>query len=232
MEFTLYDYALSGNCYKVRLFASILGVDYEKISVEFHPSADHKSEAMLKVSQAGTLPILKTSEMVLSETQAMLFWMAKQFDRSGSWWPSDDNPITQALVLQWLGFAGDLTATIGQARLNSLFQTPIDKDKIFRDSVSALRQLEAHLTEQSFEQSEFLASDYPTIADIACFPYVALSGDVGAGFGFEHDNYPAIRNWINAVKSLPGFISMPGIFEMHQLKDPEFDPAAKLTSES
>ena len=73
MEFTLYDYALSGNCYKIRLFASILGVDYEKISVEFHPSADHKSEAMLQVSPAGTLPILKTDEMVLSETQAMLF---------------------------------------------------------------------------------------------------------------------------------------------------------------
>ncbi|MGB1095005.1 MAG: glutathione S-transferase C-terminal domain-containing protein, partial [Paracoccaceae bacterium] len=113
-------------------------------------------------------------------------------------------------------------------RLNSLFQTPIDNDKIFRDSVAALRRLEAHLTEQSFEQSKFLASDYPTIADIACFPYVALSGDVGADFGFEHDNYPAIRNWIYEIKSLPGFIAMPGIFEMHQLKDHEIDPAERF----
>ena len=77
-----------------------------KISVEFHPSADHKSEAMLQVSPAGTLPILKTDEMVLSETQAMLFWMAKKFDRSGMWWPKDDNPVAQAFVLQWLGFSG------------------------------------------------------------------------------------------------------------------------------
>ncbi|MFZ8944736.1 MAG: glutathione S-transferase family protein [Paracoccaceae bacterium] len=228
MEFTLYDYALSGNCYKIRLFASILGVDYEKISVEFHPSADHKSEAMLQVSSAGTLPILKTDEMVLSETQAMLFWMAKKFDRSGMWWPKDDNPVAQAFVLQWLGFSGDLTATIGQARLNSLFQTPIDKDKIIKASVVALRRLEAHLTEQSFEQKKFLAGVSPTIADLACFPYVALSGDVGAGFGLEHDNYPAIRNWIYEIKSLPGFIAMPGIFEMHQLKDHEIDPAERF----
>ena len=85
-----------------------------------------------------------------------------------------------------VGFFGDLTATIGQARLNSLFQTPIDKDKIIRASVMALRRLEAHLTEQSFEQRN--SRRLPTIADLACFPYVALSGDVGAGFGLEHDN--------------------------------------------
>ena len=231
MEFTLYDYALSGNCFKIRLFASILGVNYEKISVEFHPAAEHKSEALLRISQAGTLPILTAGEMVLSETQAMLFWMAKNFDRSGNWWPNDDDPMAQATVLEWLGFSGDLTATIGQARLNSLFQTPIDRDKILDSSVTALRRLEAHLTEQSFEQKKFIVGVFPTIADLACFPYVALSGDVGADLGLEHDSYPAIRNWIYEIKSLPGFIAMPGIFEMHQLKDHEAGPTTRKASE-
>ena len=230
MDFTLYDYALSGNCYKIRLFASILGVNYEKISVEFHPSAEHKSEAMLQISPAGTLPILKAGEMVLSETQAILFWMAKTFDRSGSWWPNDCDPMAQATVMQWLGFSGVLTATIGQARLNSLFQTPIDRAKIIKSSVIALRRLEAHLTEQSFEKKKFIGSAFPTIADLACFPYVALSGDAGADLGLEHDSYPEIRNWIYEIKSLPGFIPMPGIFEMHQLKDHELDPTIRQAS--
>ena len=231
MEFTLYDYALSGNCYKVRLFASILGVNYEKISVEFHPAAEHKSETMLQISPAGTLPILTVGEMVLSETQAMLFWMAKTYDRSGAWWPNNYDPMAQAMVLQWLGFSGDLTATIGQARLNSLFQTPIDRAKVVKCSVTALRRLEAHLTEQSFEQKKFITGVFPTIADLACFPYVALSGDVGTDPGLEHDSYPAIRNWIYEIKSLPGFIPMPGIFEMHQLKDHEADPTIRQAPE-
>ena len=231
MEFTVYDYALSGNCYKIRLFANILGVKYKKISVEFHPAAEHKSEVMLQISPAGTLPILKAGEMVLSATQAMLFWMAKTFDRSGTWWPNDDDPIAQVTVLQWLGFSGDLTATIGQARLNSLFRTPIDKAKVLDSSVNALRLLEAHLTEQSFLQEKFIAGKYPTIADLACFPYVALSGDVGANLGLEHDSFPEIRNWIHEIKSLPGFIPMPGIFEMHQLKDDAADPTIRQASE-
>jgi glutathione S-transferase len=231
MEFTVYDYALSGNCYKIRLFANILGVSYKKISVEFHPAAEHKSEVMLQISPAGTLPILKAGEMVLSETQAMLFWMAKTFDRSGTWWPNDDDPIAQATVLQWLGFSGDLTATIGQARLNSLFRTPIDNAKVLDSSVGALRLLEAHLTEQSFLQKKFISGAYPTIADLACFPYVALSGDVGANLGLEHDSFPEIRNWIYEIKSLPGFIPMPGIFEMHQLKDNAADPTIRQVSE-
>lgn len=39
----LYDYELSGNCFKVRLLLSILGVQYETEVVEFHPGRDRKS---------------------------------------------------------------------------------------------------------------------------------------------------------------------------------------------
>ena len=229
MSFTLYDYALSGNCYKIRLFASILGIEYERVAVEFYPGAEHRSEKMLQISPAGTLPILKTSDMVLSETSAMLFWMAKNFDAPKHWWP-EKNISAQAQILQWLGFAGDLTSTIGQGRLNALFQTPIDKDKIVKGGRAALRKIEAHLTEQSFDGNRFLTGPDPTIADIACLPYVALSPDVGANIGLDHDEYPAIRNWIYAIKSLDGFIPMPGIYAMHELKDHEFDHGAQKPS--
>ena len=39
---TLYDYELSGNCYKVRLFLSILQLPYTIETVEFFPSREHK----------------------------------------------------------------------------------------------------------------------------------------------------------------------------------------------
>jgi len=35
MSFTLYNYVLSGNCYKVRLLASLLNVSHDTIAVEF-----------------------------------------------------------------------------------------------------------------------------------------------------------------------------------------------------
>ena len=37
MSFTLYDYVLSGNCYKVRLLAALLKTEYTTVAVDFHP---------------------------------------------------------------------------------------------------------------------------------------------------------------------------------------------------
>ena len=40
----LYDYELSGNCYKIRLMLSFLKLDYLSKKVEFYPGKEHKSE--------------------------------------------------------------------------------------------------------------------------------------------------------------------------------------------
>ena len=38
------------NCYKQRLFLSILGLDYGAITMEFFPAMEHKSEAFLEIN--------------------------------------------------------------------------------------------------------------------------------------------------------------------------------------
>lgn len=47
----------------------------------------------------------------------------------------------------------------------------------------------------------------PTIADISVFVYVALApmGDV------DLNPYPAVKAWIERIKGLEGFISIPGL---------------------
>lgn len=216
MSFTLYDYALSANCYKIRLFASILGVEYERVAVGFYPAREHKSQKMLHMSPAGTLPILVSGNMVLSETAAMLYWMAHQFDGSGDWFLNTDVE-TQSLVLEWMGFAKQLNATIGAARLQALFQTGHNRPARDQEALKAMRQIESHLTEQEIDGFQYLGGRLPTIADIACFPLIALSPDMG----LEHDGFPAVRNWLYAIRSLKGFIPMPGIYAMHELRDHE-----------
>lgn len=47
----LYDYELSGNCYKLRLLMSILGVDYKTVPVDFYP-AGNTSRMVLEVQSA------------------------------------------------------------------------------------------------------------------------------------------------------------------------------------
>lgn len=57
------------------------------------------------------------------------------------------------------------------------------------------------------ESREWLALDRPTIADISVFVYVALApmGDISL------QPYPAVLAWIQRIKRLPGFITIPGL---------------------
>ncbi len=214
MSFKLYNYVLSGNCYKVRLFAGVLGINYDSIAVDFHPGQEHKSDDLMQLNPAGTLPIMIADDLVLTETSAMLIWMASKFDSDNTWWPATDAAKTAAIV-QWLGFSSDLTSTIGEARLHTMLNRDVKIEKALADGIVALRRIEAQLTEQGLRGGAWLVGESPTIADIACFPYVALAPDAG----LEHDDYPAIRNWLYAIRSLSGFVTMPGIHEVHELRN-------------
>ena len=218
MTFKLYNYVLSGNCYKVRLMAALLGVPYEAVAVDFYPGFEHRSDAMLALNPAGTLPVLETEDMVLTETQAMLTWLAATYDPGGTWFPAND-PKKLAGVKEWLGFASRLTQSAGIARLCAMLDWPADRHAATEAAVKDLRTLERHLTDRVHEGGKWLVGDAPTIADIACFPYVALSPDAG----LEHDGYPAIRNWLYAVRALPGFTAMPGIHYLHELNEAASD---------
>ena len=45
------------------------------------------------------------------------------------------------------------------------------------------------------------------IADIACYPYVALAPEGG----IELAPYPAVSAWLKRIRALPGHVGMPGI---------------------
>jgi len=214
MSFTLYNYVLSGNCYKIRLLASLLSVEHATIAVDFHPGQQHKSELMLQLNPAGTLPVLVADNLVLTETSAMLVWIATHHDTTQTWWPVTDCNQTTYIV-QWLAFSSRLSSTIGELRLHSMLNKTMNVQEKQQGSIAALRELESHLTERRIMGYQWLVSDNPTLADIACFPYTALSPDAG----IEHDDYPAIRRWLHAVRSLKGFLTMPGIHELHGLQN-------------
>lgn len=208
----LYDYVLSGSAYKVRLLLALLKVDYQSIAVDFYPGGEHLKPDFLALNPAGTVPVLVDGEVTLCDTQAILAYVARTCDATGVWFPTE-NPVVLAKILQWLAFASRLTDTAGAARLHDMINRPLDIDRARKAAHKVLRELEAHLTERGFEGKTFLVGDNPTIADIACFPYVALSPDGG----IDHDDYPAIRRWLIAVRRLAGFIEMPGIHALHDL---------------
>ena len=76
----LYDYELSGNCYKVRLFLSILDLSFDTQTVDFYPGREHKSEALIRLNPLGQLPIFEDADKVLFH--GFIFGQKRLFPRS------------------------------------------------------------------------------------------------------------------------------------------------------
>jgi glutathione S-transferase len=205
----LYDYELSADSYKARLLLSILGVPYISRLVEFYPAGEHRSEWFLAINPRGDLPVIVDGGVAVADAQRVLVHVARNHDPSGRWYPRGEG-AEHDHVAAWLAFAAELTRTCGAARLHdALLQQHIDVAACRFAALGLLRILDEHLWfGEAQGHAWLLARHHPTIADIACFPDVMLAEEGGIAL----DEFGAIRRWGDRVRSIPGFITMPGIF--------------------
>ena len=128
----LYDYILSPDCYKVRLLASLVGARLDLRAVDFHPGAEHRSAPFLRINPAGTIPVLQDGDLILTESAAILTYVAASH---GPDWLGDDTPVMRGRVAQWLAFGHRLSASIGKARTHDMLQKPADIDACRADAL-------------------------------------------------------------------------------------------------
>ena len=195
----LHDFELSGNCYKIRLLLSLLGIEYQLVPVDLM-AGEHKQAAFLALNPKGELPLLEDGELRLFDSQAMLVYLAGRYG-DAHWYP--DGPAERGRIQQWLSTASNEVAHgPAAARVARLFTRPID----YPAAVAVAENLLA-IVEQQLAGRDWLETGRVTIADVAMFPYLALAhqGDI------DLQPYPAVRGWIARIKALPGFVGMPAI---------------------
>ena len=202
----LYDYVLSGSCYKIRLLLNVLQLEHETVPVDFYPGRAHKEPDFLDLNPLGQLPVMEDGDVRLRDAQALLIYLAATYDGARPWVP--DDAASQGEIAMWLSFAGGEIMNSSAARLHDMLGYDLDIEKARAAAHDAFRILDDHLTEREITGRDWIAAGTrPTIADIACFPYVALAGDGGVSL----DDYRAIQRWLDRVKAIAGFIPMPGI---------------------
>jgi glutathione S-transferase len=195
----LYDLELSGNCYKVRLFAAIAQIPLEIVPVDFM-AGEHKRPPLLDMNPFGEIPILVDGDFVLRDSQAILVYLALKYGGE-AWLPKE--PMHMALVMQWLSTAAnEVQHGPADARLIDKFGYPLDKEFALKKSAAVLPIIDKHLARR-----QWLEMGRPTIADMAVFPYVALAPEGSVSLKpFTH-----IQAWITRMKALPNFLPMPGV---------------------
>jgi glutathione S-transferase len=195
----LYEFELSGNCHKVRLLLSLLGLTYKSHLLN-GAEREQKSESHLAKNPFGLVPILKDNDFIIRDSQAILVYLARAYGKR-DWFP--DNPIHAAQVTAWLSTAANEVARGPNAlRLHYKFGRKIDVDEATAITENLLRILDHHL-----RNHEWLATDTITIADIAIYPYIALANEGRV----DDEPFNNIHNWMKKIEALPGFVSMPGI---------------------
>ncbi|TWI62574.1 glutathione S-transferase [Pseudoduganella lurida] len=203
----LFDYELSGNCYKVRLMLHLLGTSYERHPINFHPGREHKAAWFLEQhNPLGQIPVLVDQGVSIRDAQAILVYLASRFDMTNQWYPAD--ALIRARIQIWLATAEEITRTASAARLHDALGYAFDVEACRTGARAVFRLLDDHLAEQHSAGGRWLATPHaPTIADIACFPYVALAQEGGVSL----DEFPAVRAWIADFRHQPGFMGMAGI---------------------
>jgi glutathione S-transferase len=195
----LYDYELSGSCYKVRLLLNFLSLEWKPLPVDF-VEKEHTTARITDLNPLGELPILQDDELRLRDAQAILVYLAERYDAAHLWYPQ---PAAQrGLVHQWLSLAGNELMSVAAARLTKSLRYPLDLDALQVRARRALEIMDDHLSAH-----KFFVTDHPTIADIACFPYSALAPEAGIDLA----GYPDLVEWIVRFRRLQGFSAMPGI---------------------
>jgi len=194
----LYDLDRSGNCYKVRLLLSMLRLDYERVRTD-STAGETQTPEFKRINPRGQIPVFVDGETVIWDSMAILVYLARRYGDT-DWLPTD--PLGEARVMQWLAVSeNELLYGLARARFTLRFKGAFDLEQCHRDARPGVEAMEQRLGAQAW-----LASDTPSIADIACYPYVALA-DEGR---FSLQPYPSIREWLKRIETLPGWSPMVG----------------------
>ncbi len=193
----LYNNAVSGNCYKVRLLAAHRGLKLELRELDVLDRSN-RPEVLGGLNPALRVPVLVLDDgRALPESNAIISYLAEGTE----YLPED--PFERAQVLQWLFFEQySHEPYIAIARFWALFGVEAsDEQRAEKDRMGnrALAALNGHL-----DGREFVVGDRYSIADIALYAYT----HVAAEGGFDLGPYTAIVPWLERVAAQPGHIKI------------------------
>lgn len=203
---TLHEDPRSGNCYKIRLTAALLGLPLATRAYDIMQGETRTPDFLARINPHGRIPVLQIGEgddvRFLPESNAACWYLAH-----GSALVPQER-FAQADMLRWMFFEQyshePNVATlrfwlrfVGEARLSEEQRAQMMAKRVA--GAAALDLMNRHLG-----TCDFLCGSDATLADIALFAYTHVADEAG----LQLVNYPALIAWCDRVRALPGFVPM------------------------
>ncbi|WP_437902771.1 glutathione S-transferase family protein [Sorangium sp. So ce327] len=190
----LYEFAPTRSI-RVRWALQELGVDFETVQVNLRAGENRRPE-FLKLNPAGKLPVLVDGDLVLTESVAIVLYLAEKYPEKGLL-PAD--PRERAKVNQWLLFAAtELEQPLWRIARHK-FLYPEDKRQpgdipVAREDFKAM----AAVLEKHMDQRQFVVGDRLTVADLV----MAYTLDWASEADLLGD-FPQLRTYIDRMYARP-----------------------------
>ena len=198
----LHEDARSGNCYKIRLTAALLGLPLERRNYDIMRGETRTPQFLAAVNANGRIPVLQAGTRFLPESNAACWYLAEgsalipadRWDQAdmlrwmfGEQYNHEPNIATLRF---WLFF-------VGEANLTAIQRAQLPAKRAAGED--ALELMDEHLAERAW-----FVGDGPTLADVSLYAYTHVCE---AG-GFCLDGHPHVAAWLRRVAALPGFVAM------------------------
>jgi len=201
-QLTLHEYAPSGNCYKIRLTAALLGVPIERRHYDIMAGETRTEAFLAEVNANGRIPVLQIGDKFLPESNAACWWLASRSPLV------PDDRFDQADVLRWMFFeqynhepnVATLRfwkAFVGYDGLNEAQRLALPGKQAA--GAAALKLMDEHLAGR-----DYFVGKYLTLADICLYAYTHVAEEGG----FELAAYPNVSAWLAKVAGQPGYVGL------------------------
>lgn len=203
---TLHEDPRSGNCYKIKLTAALLGLPLTTRAYDIIKGETRTPEFLATVNPNGRIPVLQIGEgadaRFLPESNAACWYLAQ----GSALIPADR--FAQADMLRWMFFEqynhepNIATLRFWLRFLGEANLSPEQRAQILPKRMAGCAALS--LMEDNLAGRAFFCGARVTIADIALFAYTHVAEEGGFGLG----DYPHVSAWISQIQALPGFVAM------------------------
>lgn len=195
----IYGDIQSGNCYKIKLLTSILNSKHDWVDVDILAN-ETQSDSFLNKNPNGKIPLLELDdERCISESNAILNYLSSGTELEGN------DSYENAKIQQWQFFEQySHEPYIAVARFIAKYLgLPADRKSEYEAKQTGGHKALA-VMEQQLSNSNYLVGNKLTAADISLYGYTHVAHEGG----FDLHDYPAIKQWINRIKSHPRYIDM------------------------
>ena len=198
----LHEYAASGNCYKVRLTAAMVGVHLDRREYDIMKGETRTPDFLANVNANGRIPTLQVGDRFIPESNAASYYIAE----GSSLIPTD--PFDHADMLRWMFWEQyNHEPNIATLRFWMGSIGPDNLDDLKRLQMPAKRQAgnaALKLMDEHLKGREWFVGAHMSLADICLFAYTHVAGDAE----FDLSRYPNVVEWIERVKGQPRYVAL------------------------